>query len=618
MVKNKFPLDLSKFKKIASDKNTTTLQHPAGHTIKIAHNALSPKLRGQLHAMPHFDDGGSVTPDTPTSNYQSIIGGNVPTDYDWKKTHRTQSYADKTAAASQGASSGDDSVSKAASWVKGKLGLAEGGDVKRQHLDQGGSSGNPMSSLMSLAPLALMALNKGGVANYDDGTTNVSPDDANKPVSININNTTPDPVNLPSSADWSDIDQGSANQQAAQAPQPDQNPTPPQQQSANASQILPPGPNSANGLNTEIAGYNNLGKAQAQEAQAQIPIYNQQASSQAAMQMEFQRHKDILDDEIENATIDAKNSHIDPDKYWDNHSKLMGTIGIILGGIAGGGKSNMALDYVNKQIDNNIAAQQAEMNQKNNILGFYYKQFGNMVDATNMTKGFLNDWVANKINLAATKAGTPMAMAQAQIHTGPLIQQRDALTNQIAMRQALMQGGVKNIDPAQVVPYMVPAEHQKDVLNEIGKAQNATQNEQQIMEQFDKAAQENTIANRVGHLGFNPGSVLQLNALSLPMIHDAEGRINEFEAKTLHDLTPAPFDSPEKVAAKRQGYLNFIHSKQAAPMAKSYGINLQQFQSTSGNPVDRMPPQQRAIVEWAKRNPNDPRSAIALKKLGVQ
>lgn len=44
--------DLSKFKKVASDKHSTTLEHPDGHKLHIAHSSVAPKLREQLSALP--------------------------------------------------------------------------------------------------------------------------------------------------------------------------------------------------------------------------------------------------------------------------------------------------------------------------------------------------------------------------------------------------------------------------------------------------------------------------------------------------------------------------------------------------------------------------------------
>lgn len=45
-------LDLSKFKKISEGEDKTTLQHPDGHEINIAHSALTKKMREELKKLP--------------------------------------------------------------------------------------------------------------------------------------------------------------------------------------------------------------------------------------------------------------------------------------------------------------------------------------------------------------------------------------------------------------------------------------------------------------------------------------------------------------------------------------------------------------------------------------
>ena len=44
-------LDLSRFKKLASDKKTTTLRHSKGHELRIAHSSLSPEMRIQIEGL---------------------------------------------------------------------------------------------------------------------------------------------------------------------------------------------------------------------------------------------------------------------------------------------------------------------------------------------------------------------------------------------------------------------------------------------------------------------------------------------------------------------------------------------------------------------------------------
>ncbi len=41
-------LDLSRFKRVSTDKKSTKLRHARGHEITIAHSALTPKMREQI------------------------------------------------------------------------------------------------------------------------------------------------------------------------------------------------------------------------------------------------------------------------------------------------------------------------------------------------------------------------------------------------------------------------------------------------------------------------------------------------------------------------------------------------------------------------------------------
>ncbi len=54
-------LDISGCKKIASDKDSTTLRHPRGHKIKVAHKSLSVGMKKRLAGLPtHMAEGGDT------------------------------------------------------------------------------------------------------------------------------------------------------------------------------------------------------------------------------------------------------------------------------------------------------------------------------------------------------------------------------------------------------------------------------------------------------------------------------------------------------------------------------------------------------------------------------
>jgi len=56
-------LNLSKLKKVSSDKDATVFRHQDGHTVRIAHNALSPKMKAELDKLPiHAAEGVDTEP----------------------------------------------------------------------------------------------------------------------------------------------------------------------------------------------------------------------------------------------------------------------------------------------------------------------------------------------------------------------------------------------------------------------------------------------------------------------------------------------------------------------------------------------------------------------------
>lgn len=321
----------------------------------------------------------------------------------------------------------------------------------------------------------------------------------------------------------------------------------------------------------------------------------------------YQQQLAANNQEIQNTLKDIQNGHIDPDHYINNKStlgKVSTAIGLILGGIGGGilHQENPAAKFLNENINRDIQSQMADLGKKENMLSAYFKQTGNIRDAMAMTKGFYTDLYSNQIRQAMAASKSPMAMANGNQMIGQLQREKAQALQPMAMRNAILSNlNNANIDPAIAVPALVPEHHQKDVFKEISNAQNASRNSDAIMKNFDEAAQQNTIARTGFGLLRTPPSVLSMRAMMLPIIHDAEGRVNEFEQKTTSDLEPKPGDTDAKIAEKRQAMLGFLKGKMAAPTAKAYGIDLNKFQSTNFNRASVAPNQNRNIPGYVKR-----------------
>jgi len=187
---------------------------------------------------------------------------------------------------------------------------------------------------------------------------------------------------------------------------------------------------------------------------------------------------------------------------------------------------------------------------------------------------------------------------------------------QLALRRTLTSGdpAIKHTDPAMYVPYIVPKEQQTHVYKEISDAQNIARNHDEIMKQFDIAA-----SHPGKMLGLGEGAVSQsrMSVLLMPILRDQEGKVSEFESGQIAKLLPTTGDRDVTIAAKRRGMEEFLLNKRSAPVAKSYNIDLSKFSSTSTDQSLRMSPQEQSYLDWAKKNPQDPRSSAIIKKLGV-
>lgn len=354
--------------------------------------------------------------------------------------------------------------------------------------------------------------------------------------------------------------------------------------------------------------------AQGAQGQQEVKALDSQAQSIQNLQGETQKHFQEAMQERQLAINDLQKGHINPNQYWENKSlpqKIATAIGMILGGA-------QTADFVQHQIDKNIQAQQLNTENKHSLLNAMRGKYQDEASALDMTRVMTNDLVSNQLKKAAAQSMDPMAQARAHQNAGNLDMQSHQIIGQMASRRALLGGGLPaSTDPSVLVQALVPEHSQKEVFKEIKDAQNASHIQNEMMKLFDEATKENTAVRSIGGLR-EPPSIRNMRALALPMIHDAEGRVNEYEAKTLFDLEPKGGDLDSTIQKKRAGLINFINQKKSAPTARGFGIDLNKFASTSTDPTLKMNNQQKQFYQWAKQNPNDPKAQMVLKKLGVQ
>ena len=150
-----------------------------------------------------------------------------------------------------------------------------------------------------------------------------------------------------------------------------------------------------------------------------VAAYQKSNQDLQKIQAQFQSNHDQLKQQADAFNDYALKNPINPNQYLENMDagkKTQVGIGLVLGGIGGGilhTGGNVGLDYLNKQIDRNIAAQQANVNNKNTVFGAYKEMYQNDNVAANMAINANATQLANQIKIAGLQDGTPAGMQRA-------------------------------------------------------------------------------------------------------------------------------------------------------------------------------------------------------------
>lgn len=344
------------------------------------------------------------------------------------------------------------------------------------------------------------------------------------------------------------------------------------------------------GMRNEAKAEGELGRQQA------IAADNANKNSDNILAMHNKKYQE-LSTEVDNSIKDYQSSKISSKNYTESKSvgsKIATAIGLILGGIGGGllRQENPALAFLNKNIDRDIDAQKANLNNKNTVLSAYLHKTKDLTEATAMTRAFFLEKYSNDIAKAAALSKAPLAQSRADQVIGKLNFEKNQLLNAIAEKQSKMEF-VRNasgtVDPSQLVIHVVPKEHQAQVFKEIYVAQNTKRMTKELRHIFEEAAKENTFLKTGGGKLRTPPSVMALHQALGPTFADLEGSVAQSTIDNVKtNLTPRPGDLESTINTKRAALNSYLQSKSSAPTAKGFGIDLSRFESTAVNNEKRI------------------------------
>jgi hypothetical protein len=599
----KIKLDLSKFKLKHKDEKTATLIHPEGHIFKIAVNALHPENRKHLEGIEKHEpkpavmaDGGKVKADEPGSASPQNPMPPMP---------------------------------------KAKAMMADGGDPAEQ-IPSAEISPMPVPTVPepNATPVSL-DLNNTPMASPEQFAQNQQ---ALPPEAQQAMQAPQSPASAPQA-------QQPGVQQPSEAPKPNpevqgiaksitdgavtqtalQNPHDPYGNETYNKAYVAGLAEQKQGLNTATAGLAQQGAAQAEAADASIKAIQENKQT-------YDDHFKTLDNERQAFQQDIINGHIDPNRYLGSMStgdRIQSAVGLILGGIGSAhtGGSNPALDFLNKQIDRDIDVQKADLGKKESLLQFNMRQFGNLRDATDMTRVMQMDMVSQQLKAAAARTEGTLAKAHATQAAGQLDMQAAPIVSNIAMRRSLLgNGSGSDAPPENKIRALIQNPVEQDKYNaELKSAKIAAKTRDNLLEAYDKVAKLQTFSERFG----SPfQSSRQIDALVEPLVaalsKETAGKYTETDAKAIKALFTKLRDNPETVGKNRVALDKITSEKMEYPMLTPLGIDpmkLSRYGSNgTGSPEQQasrqaLNPQQQSFLDWARKNPSNEKAKAIIENL---
>lgn len=182
------------------------------------------------------------------------------------------------------------------------------------------------------------------------------------------------------------------------------------------------------GVNQQNAGMNALTQVEGKEGKESADILQKQSDAADKSLAELKTNYANYDKQITSLMDDYGKQSINPNHYLGSMStvgKISTAIGLILGGISSGvtHQGNPALEYLNKQIENDINAQKANLGKKETLLSMNLRHFGNLQEATMATNAMLTRKAAIDLQKVSAQNQGTVAGARAQMFGGQLLTQ---------------------------------------------------------------------------------------------------------------------------------------------------------------------------------------------------
>lgn len=204
----------------------------------------------------------------------------------------------------------------------------------------------------------------------------------------------------------------------------------------------------------QIAGINEEAAAQGELGQRQAGVWGDEAAQQKSLADTTSNNLAGLQTHFQDIRDDIHNQHLDYGRIWNNKNfgqKAFTILGMIISGAGGAtiGQPDAVGAMLDKQIQDDILQQKDELGKKQNMLSEYTKMYGNVTNAQQVLALSYKAATAAKIEQMASQMADPIAKARAKAAAGKIMMEAIPATQKAAMDMAKYQaesgaGGMEN------------------------------------------------------------------------------------------------------------------------------------------------------------------------------
>lgn len=357
------------------------------------------------------------------------------------------------------------------------------------------------------------------------------------------------------------------------------------------------------GLGTLAAGYKAEEEAISNAGQQESKIYE----SGYGKGSEFRTRLDEIDSNLKGYQTqqqqiidDLKNSQITPQTMFSNKGtwgKISTALGVLAGGISmglTGAKTNPVVDFIDREIENDLQAQKADVGRKENLLASLMRQGMNEREAANIVKFKATSLVQGQLEVLAAKTKSPIAKARLLQQIGTLQAKYAPLQQELAQQQ-YVRAGLKagKIDPAVAIGQIVPKEERKQADEDLEMVNGYQQAVKDVRAAFDRVRDIGPLSANTP--GFTEGTTIDAAKAEIVQTirsnMKGQGSLSDQEVKdAITPLLFSSFTTKKQLDVKLNSILNILSKKVAggATRLKRWGIPIQdttQDASLSYTPV---------------------------------